>query len=144
MTTLLQDLRYGMRMLAKNPGFATVAVLTLALGIGANTAIFSLVNAVMLRPPPFPEHRRLVFLSEKSRHMDDMSISYPNLLDWQQQNQVFEGVAGFRGQGFNLTGKERPERVEGYGVSASFFSVLRVTPVQGRVFGPDEDKPGAP
>src|SRR6266571_3598716 len=76
--------------------------------------------------------------------MDDMSISYPNLLDWQQQNQVFEGVAGFRGQGFNLTGKERPERVEGYGVSASFFSVLRVGPLQGRVFGPDEDKAGGP
>jgi len=73
--TTLHDLRFGCRMVCKNPGLATVAVLTLALGIGANTAVFSLVNAVMLRPPPFPEHRRLVFLSEKSRHMDDMSIS---------------------------------------------------------------------
>jgi len=142
--TTIQDIRFGLRMLWKNPGFAIVAVLTLALGIGANTAIFSLVNAVMLRPPPFPEHRRLVFLSEKSRHMDDMSISYPNLLDWQKQNQVFEGIAGFRGQTFHITGKERPERVEGYSVSATFFSVLRVTPLHGRVFGPDEDKPGAP
>jgi putative ABC transport system permease protein len=141
--TVLQDVHFGLRMLRKQPGFTTVAVLTLALGIGANTAIFSLVNAVMLRPPPFPEHRRLVFLSEKSRHMDDMSISYPNLQDWQQQNQVFEGLAGFREQGFNLTGKDRPERVEGYGVSSSFFSVLRVAPLHGRVFGPDGDKPGA-
>ncbi|MBI3851136.1 MAG: ABC transporter permease [Verrucomicrobia bacterium] len=141
--TTWQDVRFGLRMLLKNPGFAVVGVLTLALGIGVNTAIFSLVNAVMLRPPPFPQHGRLVFLSEKSQHMDDMSISYPNLLDWQEQNQVFAGVAGFRGEGFNLTGKERPERVEGYAVSASFFSVMRVAPLQGRVFSPDEDKPGA-
>jgi predicted permease len=139
----IQDIRFGLRMLRKNPGLALVAVLTLALGIGANTAIFSLVNAVMLRPPPFPESQRLVFMSEKSRHMDDMSISYPNLLDWQQQNQVFEGIGGFDGQNFHLTGTERPERVEGYSVSANFFSVLRVAPLHGRPFSFDEDKPGA-
>jgi len=139
----MQDIRFGLRMLGKNPGLALVAILTLALGIGANTAIFSLVNAVMLRPPPFPESQRLVFVSEKSRHMDDMSVSYPNLLDWQQQNQVLEGIAGFDGQSFNLTGRERPQRVEGYSVSASFFTVLRVAPLHGRAFGPEDDKPGA-
>jgi len=139
----MNDLRFALRQLLKNPGFTAVAVLTLALGIGANTAIFSLVNAIMLRPPPFPAPGRLIYLSERSSHLDGMSISYPNLVDWQKQTVAFENIAGFRSEGYNLTGGDTPERVTGLSVSANFFATLGVAPLQGRVFGPDEDRAGA-
>ena len=139
----MNDLRFAFRQLLKNPGFTAVAVLTLALGIGANTAIFSLVNAIMLRPPPFREPARLMYLSERSPQLDSMSVSYPNLVDWQKQTVAFENIAGFRGEGYNLTGGDAPERVQGFCVSANFFATLGVAPLQGRVFGPDEDRPGA-
>jgi putative ABC transport system permease protein len=140
----MNDLRFAIRQLLKNPGFTIVAVLTLALGMGANTAIFSLVNAIMLRPPPFPEPERLMYLSERSPDLEAMSISYPNLVDWQKQSATFENIAGFRTEGYNLTGGELPERVQGFRVSANFFATLGVVPLHGRTFRPDEDQPSAP
>jgi putative ABC transport system permease protein len=142
MTTLVQDAKYGLRMLAKNPGFTLVAMLALALGIGANTAIFSVVNAVLLRPLPYQDPDRLVFISEHSEQVPDMSVSYLNFLDWQHQNQVFSDMAAFQGQNFNLTGVDRPERLSGWNVSQDFFTTLGVKPFLGRDFLPEEDQPG--
>src|SRR5436190_7971902 len=138
----MNDLKFAIRQLFKNPGFATVAVLTLALGIGANTAIFSVINAVLLRPPPFKEPKRLAFVSEKSKDMDDMSVAYPNFIDWQHQQESFSGLAAFRTEEWNLTGTSQPERVVGLQVSAEFFAMLGVQPLRGRVFTADEDKIG--
>jgi len=142
MTTLAQDVKYGLRMLAKSPGFTLVAVLALALGIGANTAIFSVVNAVLLRPLPYQDPDQLVFISEHTEQVPDMSVSYLNFLDWQRQNQVFSSIAAFQGQNFNLTGVDRPERLSGWNVSQSFFATLGVKPFLGRDFLFDEDQPG--
>src|SRR2546428_11365514 len=143
MHTLIQDLRYGIRMLAKSPGITIIAVLALGLGIGANTAIFSVVNAALLRPLPYADPDRLVRLSEDSPQVPQMSISYPNFLDWRQQNKVFSGIAGMQFRSLNLTGKDEPERLAGRGVSAEFFDVLGVKPALGRSFAADEDRPGA-
>jgi putative ABC transport system permease protein len=140
---LWQDLRYGVRMLLKQPVFTIVAVIALALGIGANTAIFSVVNAVLLRPLPYEESDRLVFLSERSQQMDGMSISYPNFTDWREQNQAFESIAVYNRGSYNLTGVGNPERLLASQSSANLFSILKVNPVRGRVFTNDEDKPGA-
>src|SRR5437868_7117906 len=104
MQTLLQDLRYGARMLLRNPGFTIVAVLALTLGIGATTAIFSVVNSVLLKPLPYPESERLVFLSEWSPQIEGMSIAYPNFIDWREQNDAFENIGVYRRQSYNLTG----------------------------------------
>jgi putative ABC transport system permease protein len=142
MGTFLQDIRYGLRMLLKSPGFTVVTVLALALGIGANTAIFSVVNAVLLRPLPYSTAERLVILSEYSEQVQNMSVSYPNFTDWREQNRVFEQLAAFRGNGFTLTGAGEPERFTGNEVSASFFTVLGTRPVMGRDFAPAEDQPG--
>src|SRR4029453_18922933 len=108
---LMHDLRYAFRQFVKSPGFTTVAVLTIALGIGANTAIFSVVNAVLLRPLPFPEAHRLVFLTETNSGFGSMSISYPNFIDWRDQNQVFEYLGVFNTSSYNLTGHGEPERL---------------------------------
>ena len=143
MTTLLQDIRYGTRMLFKNPGFTIVAVLALTLGIGANSAIFSVVNAVLLRPLAYHESERLVFLSERSQVLEGMSIAYPNFLDWREQNNSFENIGVFRTQSYNLTGNGEPERIIAGQVSADLFTVLRVNAAIGRIFTNDEDKPGA-
>ncbi|HEX8144506.1 MAG TPA: ABC transporter permease [Pyrinomonadaceae bacterium] len=143
MGTIWQDLRYGFRMLRKSPGFTVVTILALALGIGANTAIFSVVNAVLLRTLPFPTAERLVFISEWSQQVPNMSVSYPNFTDWREQNRVFEQLAAFRGAGLILTGVGEPERVDGREVSASFFSVLGTNPAIGRNFTSAEDQPGA-
>jgi putative ABC transport system permease protein len=142
MDTLLQDIRYGVRVLFKSRSLSVVAVIALTLGIGANTAIFSVVNAVLLKPLPYPEPERLVRIYEKSPQFDTMSISYPNFLDWQERNQSFEQMAAFRYDGFNLTGGDTPERIQGRLVSASFFSTLGISPTIGRAFLPEEDKPG--
>src|SRR5262245_413017 len=141
--TLCQDLRYGMRTLLKNPGFSTVAVLTLALGIGANTAIFSVVNGVLLKSLPFPESERLLELSETSKDAPVMSVAYPNYLDWRARQTVFEDLAARYRAGGVLTGGGEPERVIGRFVTASFFPTLGVKPHLGRFFNEDEDKPGA-
>ena len=146
MDTLWQDLRFGVRMLLKNPGFTAVAVLTLALGIGANATIFSIVNAVLLQPLPYRDADRLVMVWETSiQSPDDIGIvSAPNYLDWQRQNAVFESMAFFdsAGRGYNLSGGPEPEQVSGVRVSAGFFSVFGVTPALGRTFLPEEETPG--
>src|SRR5881409_580683 len=144
MAVLWQDLRYGLRMLAKNPGFTTVAVLTLALGIGANTAIFSVVNAVLLRPLPYAESARLVWLSERSPNFPTMSVSYPNFTDWRAQQTVFEQIGVYYWGSYNRTRRGEAQRLSGVRASAEVFSALRARTVLGRVFNNDEDKPGAP
>jgi putative ABC transport system permease protein len=141
METLLQDIRYGFRTLLKSRGFTLVAVLALALGIGANSAIFTVVNAVVLRPLPYPESERLVFLNEESPHLKGMSISYPNFQDWQSQNHVFESMGATQPTVFNLTGGETPEQVGGRAVSEGFFRALGIKAAQGRFFLPEEDQP---
>src|SRR5262245_32964673 len=113
MQTLWQDLRYGARMLSKNPGFTLIAVITLALGIGANTAIFSVVHPLLLRPLPFHEPERLVLLSDKGRAGVRMSVSYPNYSDWRERAKSFEGMASVRSQLFNLTGIDKPAQLRG-------------------------------
>ena len=141
-STLWQDVRYGARMLIKNPGVTIVVIVALALGIGANTAIFSVVNTVLIRPLPYDESDRLVFLNEKSPVLDEMSISYPNFLDWREHNQTFEKMGVYNRASYNLTGTGEAERIVTGQVSADLFSVLRVNALHGRVFTNDEDKPG--
>jgi predicted permease len=140
----LRDLRYGFRILRKNPGFTTVAVLTLALGIGATTAIFSVVDAVMLRPLPFPTADRLVRISSliAATGRGDVA-SYPDFLDWRAQSQTFEGMAAFRTKDFTLIGSREPLHLQGAVVSAQLFSLLHVNPVLGRDFLPEEDSTAA-
>jgi len=142
MQTLWQDIKYGTRMLLKNPGITAIVILALALGIGANTAIFSVVNSVLLRPLPYQESDRLVFLNEKSAVLDEMSISYPDFEDWRAQNQSFEHIGVYNRGSYNLTGSGEAERIVTGQVSADLFTVLRVNPALGRVFTNDEDKPG--
>ncbi len=139
----LQDLRYGARMLRKNPGFTLVAVLTLALGIGANTAIFSVVNGVLLNPLPYPHPEQLVTLHESKPNFEFGSISYPNFRDWQRDNHTFSSVAISRGFAFSLTGIGEAEQVRGRFISSDFFSTVGVNPVLGRSFAPGEDEIGA-
>src|SRR5258705_4405868 len=139
---MMQGVRYGARMLLKNPGITFVVILALALGIGANTAIFSVVNAVLLRPLPYDEADRLVFLNEKSAVLDEMSISYPNFTDWRNQNHVFEKISVYNRNSYNLTGVGEAERILTAQVSADLFAALRVNAALGRVFTTDEDKPG--
>jgi len=142
MNTLWQDIRYGARMLLKNPGITIIVIIALALGIGANTAIFSVVNAVLLRPLPYPESDRLIFLNEMSPVLDEMSISYPNFTDWRAHNQTFEKMGVYNRASYNLTSTGEAERIVTGQVSADLFSVLRVNAAQGRVFANEEDKPG--
>jgi putative ABC transport system permease protein len=142
MSTIFQDLRYGARMLLKNPGITFVVILALALGIGANTAIFSVVNSVLLRPLPYEESDRLVFLNETSKSMDDISISYPNFNDWRSQNNVFEKIGVYNRASYNLTGYGDAERILTAQMSADLFAALRVNAAVGRVFTNEEDQPG--
>ena len=138
-----QDVRYGMRMLRKSPGFAVIAILTLAIGIGANTALFSVVNGVLLNPLPYAEPHRLVALFAKSAQFDKFSISYPNFLDWSRQNHSFSSLAAFRGETFTMTGMGEPERVDANMVSATFFPLLGMNPMIGRNFEEKQDQLGA-
>jgi len=143
---LWQDLRYGARSLRKNPGFTAIAVITLALGIGANTAIFSVVNGVLLRPLPYPEPDRLVMVYGFSLQaaQEKSPLCAADFLDLKSQNDVFESVAGFSSNRFNYTGGESPEQIEGAWVTADFFSTLGVQPALGRAFLPEEDLPKTP
>ena len=143
MTNFFQDLRYALRMLRKSPGFTVVAILTLALGIGANCAIFSVVNAVLLRPLPYPDANRLVFLGEWSEQIPEMSISMANFNDWRSQNKVFENMVAYQNDNVVLTGKGEPERLRLRRITAGFFPTLRVKPILGRELKPDDDKVGA-
>ncbi len=142
MGTLIQDVRYGLRMLARNPGFTAIAVITLALGIGANTAIFSVVNAALLRPLPYKDPTRLVYVwsAEKARGIPQSTVSIPDLHDWREQNRVFDGMAGWWIGTYNLSGGDEPQQVEGWTVSPNFFHVLGVRPERGRTFAPDEEQ----
>ena len=139
---MFQDLRLGLRMLLKNPGFTAVVVLTLALGIGANVALFSVVNGVLLNPLPFPQPDQLVTLDQSKPNFDMGAIPYPNFRDLQKENQTFSAMAISRGFGFSLIGAGEAERVSARLVSADFFSVLGVKPALGRTFAPGEDEPG--
>jgi len=141
METILKDIRYGIRGLRKRPGFTTVAVLTLALGIGANSAIFSVLNAVLLRPLPYADADRIVRIDE-TEGKGGMGVSPPNLLDFQQQNQTFESVAGYTGGNFILTHAGDPLRIQSCEISADLFSVLGVKPLIGRSFLAADEKPG--
>ena len=140
---LVQDLRYGGRMLRKNPGFTVVVILTLALGIGANTAIFSLVNGVLLNPLPFPHAEQLVTIDESKPNFERGSISYPNFRDWQKDNHTFTSIAISRGNDFSLTGSGEAEQVRGRFITSDFFPLLGINPVLGRNFAPGEDEIGA-
>src|SRR3989442_1788277 len=143
MDTLFQDLRYANRMLLKSPGFATVAILVLALGIGANTAIFSVINAVLLRPLPFADADRLVTVWGRDLKTGEGrgDISYPDFVDWRVQNHVFETMAAFRTGDVTLTGDNEPARIFGAAVSADLFGLLGVKPLLGRSFASEEDRP---
>jgi predicted permease len=142
MESFLQDLRYAMRVLAKAPGFAAIAILTLALGIGANTALFSVVNGVLLSPLPYPQADRLVALYSRTADFSQSSISYPNFLDWQRENNSFSQLAAYHNDSFNMTGDGEPERLRTEMISAGFFSILGVKPVMGRLFTAQDDRPG--
>ena len=140
---MFQDLRYGFRMLLKNPGFSAVIVLTLALGIGANASLFSVVNGVLLNPLPYPQPDQLITLHQSKPNFATGAIPYPNFLDWKKENQTFSAMALSRGSSFSLLGAGEPERVGGRRVTAEFFSVLGVQPALGRNFAPGEDERGA-
>jgi putative ABC transport system permease protein len=142
MTGILQDIRYALRQLRKSPGFTAVAVLTLALGIGANSAMFSVIDAVLLHPLPFRDPSRLVVVkpTEPGR-TDDIGTSYPTFLDWRSRNHVFDRISVFREDDFTLTGRAEPAHLKGAVVSANMFSVLGVHPEFGRDFNSEEDIP---
>jgi putative ABC transport system permease protein len=140
--TLVQDLRYGARMLRRNPVFTFIVVLTLALGIGANTAIFSVVNGVLLKSLPFPDAERLLVLHEASKTTPVMSVSYPNLLDWRRRQTVFENLTAYSNGSLTLTGVLEPERLSSRHVTANFFATLKVQPALGRAFTEEEDSLG--
>ncbi len=144
MESLWQDLRFGARMLLKQPGFTLIAVITLALGIGATTAIFSVVNAVLLRPLPFAQAEHIVRLWESLPQSSGLRVAvrYPNFQDWRQQNQAFTHLAAYREDGFNLQAGVEARRLEGARVTADFFNVMGVQPAQGRAFSAQEDAPG--
>ena len=157
----MNNFRYAVRLLLKSPGFALVAILTLALGIGVNSAIFSVVDAVMLRPLPYPEPDRLVSIWEEKIGEGPNSantsgqtlgsigwsrrwtVSAANLVDYQKQQNSFVSLAGFAVTGMNITESGPPDRIFGEQVTANYFSTLGVAPAQGRVFLPEEDRPGA-
>ena len=145
MKTLFQDVRYGLRVLAKAPGFTAVAVLAIALGVAANSAIFSVINAVLLEPLPYREPGRLVSLWEMNRARDARQnvLSPANLIDWKEQTDVFEDVAAFTDGRANLTGDGEPEEVIVQQVTPNLFPLLGVEPIKGRGFAPDDAKPGA-
>jgi putative ABC transport system permease protein len=144
METLLQDLRYGTRVLLKNPGFSLVAIFTLALGIGANTTIFSAVNAILLRPLPYPEPERLVLVSHRNSKRGNDELTPASYYALRRQSKSFEQIAVYASRDLNLTGRGEPERLSCQFVSAALFPLLKVNPGVGRVFTEAEDRAGAP
>src|ERR1044071_9130671 len=140
METLLQDVRYALRMLVKKPSFTAIVVLALAIGIGANTAIFSVVNAILLRPLPYknPDRIAMIWMNNPKLGVDQDWHSYPNYADYKEQNQVFEEMAAFNDRSFNLTGTGELVRVMGVWTTASLFPVLGVDPIKGRVISEEE------
>src|SRR5919201_3153565 len=146
MGTLFQDVRFALRVLRKSRGFAAVALAALALGIGANSAIFSVVNAVVLRPLPYREPERLVALwgSLNQKGFEELEVSAPEFVDFRERGSaVLEDLAAYTQDGFNLTGAGDPERIQGAYATASLFPTLGVAPLKGRVYGAEEDRPGS-
>ena len=145
MEIFINDLRYGIRSLLKHPGFAAVAVITLALGIGANTAMFSVINGVLLRPLPYQEPERLVTIWEESpeRDMLQMPVSIANLRDWAEQSQTLDQISAYTFSNLNLTGTGEPVQLAAVRVSANLFPLVGATPMLGRTFLPEDDKDGA-
>jgi predicted permease len=143
MTTLSQDIRYAARMLLKSPGFAAIVILTLALGIGANTALFSIVNGVLLNPLPYPHSEQLVAVYARTPGIDHAPAAYLNFLDWKRDAQTFSSMAIYRNQDYNVTSTAETQHVSGYMISADFFSTLGVKPILGRTFRTDDDQLGA-
>ena len=145
MQTLLQDLKHALKMFRESPGFTVTAVAALALGIGVNTAIFSVVNAVLLKPIPFPEPDRLVHLMNSDRGNPTGSAASPaKFMHWRAQTEVLEDVAAFRNNSLNYTAGDIPERVTAGQVSEAYFRAFRAPIIQGRSFAPEEDRPGGP
>lgn len=145
MIALFQDIRFGLRMLRKSPGFTVIALITLALGIGANTAIFSIVNAVLLKPLPYPESDRLVFMTSafsNNGNVRNFATSYPDFLDWRATAKSFTGMASYHGDSFTLTGTAEPLHIDGVTVAGDFFSILGTKPLLGRWFTQEDEKPG--
>jgi predicted permease len=143
MNTLLADLRYAVRLLLQSPGFTLIAVLTLALGIGATSALFSVVNGVLLNPLPYPHSERLIVIYARIAGLDSAPVEYPNFLDWQRDSRSFASMAAYRNEDYNYVGNSEGERLSGYMISASFFDTLRISPVLGRTFRVDDDQIGA-
>src|SRR5580698_5507835 len=148
MARLAQNMRFALRLLRKSPGFACVAIVIMALGIGANTAIFSVVQAVLLEPLPFADADRLVQIwhvppQTSFPGMTWFSVSAANFLDWQKQNHVFDQIALYGGAGYDITESGKPQSIVAATVTSNFFSVLGVQPLHGRVFLPEEDRPGS-
>jgi len=140
MHTLWQDLRYGVRMLGKNPGFTIIAVLALTLGIGANTAIFSLVDEALVRPLPVPHPEQLILLSMANQRGFTTGFAYPDYVDYRDRNEVFSGLIGYSQLALSLSVNDQSERIDGMVVTGNFFSVLGVDPARGRAFSPEEDQ----
>src|SRR5437899_585390 len=143
MMSFLQDVRFGLRVLAKNPGFTAIAILTLALGIGANTALFSVVNGVLLNPLPYPNPEQLVTLAESKPNFDSGSISFPNFRDWRKNNRTFSTMGISRSYSYSLTGRGEAEQVTAEFISSDYLAVVGVKPVIGRLFAEGEDEIGA-
>src|SRR5690349_9265813 len=141
MQTLLKDLRFGIRSLAKRPGFTAIAILTLAIGIGASTAIFSVVDGVLLRSLPFPDANQIVQLREVNQRGNRIAFAEPNFLDLHARSHSFDSMAQYAGGLTTVTGATEPVRVPAYNVSSEFFNVLGVKPIAGRTFLPEETKP---
>ncbi len=142
MSTLRNDIRFALRMMRRSPAFSIIAILTLAIGIGANTAIFSFVDAVLLHPLPYPHAEQIVNVWEKPPKYDRNGISTLNFLDWKNQNTVFTAMAAMTGGSYTLTGVDRPVQLHGQRVSAPYFDILGIRPALGRTFAADEDQPG--
>ena len=140
MDTLFQDLRYAMRSLRSSPSFTIIALLALALGIGANAAMFTIVNAVILRPLPYKDSGHLVYLTEAIKRRPGMAFSYPEFQDYQKQNHVFDSMAAIQGEGFVLSGGSAPQHLHGRNVSSEFFGTLGVRPLLGRDFVSSDDQ----
>src|SRR5215472_15932225 len=144
LTNLMQDFRYALRQLRKNPGFAAVAVITLALGIGANTAVFSVVDAVMLRPLPYYQPERLIEAqSIESHEYEAFDVCYPHFFDWRARNHTLEHLVSYHDTGYTLTGLERPFQIDGEIVSWDLLPALGIQPELGRSFLPEEEKTGS-
>src|SRR5437016_1837668 len=144
MDSLLRDLKFSVRSLLKRPVLTIIAIVTLAIGIGANSAIFSTINALLLKPLPFPDPERIVAFWEKipSRGIERNELAVANYLDWNAQNKSFEQLGMYRWWSTNLTGADSPERVQGFQVTPNFLDIVGVKPLLGRGFSGDEDQPG--